>query len=264
VRNKNIIEEKRESMPDPTLPTFNHASMPSSTNVSMQMHKDARRAFVRNRSFIVIWRVLIVVAALIGIVFISQNISGFAIKLGYFTIQSNIMVIMCIGYAILATLRKMSGPVPLIKSAVTIYMIITGLVFNLILAQTPGNTAANGIDFIVPVIGGKLSNDLLHILTPIMVALDWLLFDVHGRLQWKYSVQWLTYPLVYVVFILIRGALFTGPFVSPNFHYPYPFLDVDQLGYGGVALNIVIYGIAFLLLGLGFVALDRMLARFNR
>ena len=78
-------------------------------------------------------------------------------------------------------------------------------------------------------------------------------------------MRWLTYPLGYLAFVLIRGLLVHGPFVYPNLHYPYPFLNVDKIGYSGIALNTVIYGVAFWLIGLVFVVLDRsVLIRFRQ
>ena len=49
----------------------------------------------------------------------------------------------------------------------------------------------------------------------------------HGPdLRWKDAVAWLAYPGVYLVYILARGAV--------SGLYPYPFVDVNVLGYAGV------------------------------
>jgi hypothetical protein len=245
-------------MSDPTLPVFDSSSITQPTDASMQT---SRRAIVSSRLFIVVWRVLIVLAALIGIVLDSNSINGFINRLVFFTIQSNLMLMVCIGYAAWTTLRKTPGPGPVLKGAITVYILITGLVFNLILAKSLGPPPAGSIS--VPLIGGTLNNDLLHIITPIMALVDWLLFDIHGRLRWGNALLWLTYPLAYLAFVLVRGVLVSGPFLFPYVHYPYSFLDVDYIGYGGVALDAVIYGIAFWLIGLVFVLLDRTLARLN-
>ena len=55
----------------------------------------------------------------------------------------------------------------------------------------------------------------------------WLLFAPRTGLRWKDAVGWLAYPGVYLVYILARGAV--------SGLYPYPFVDVKVLGYGGVA-----------------------------
>jgi hypothetical protein len=58
------------------------------------------------------------------------------------------------------------------------------------------------------------------------------------------------------VFTLIRGAI--------AHWYPYPFIDVTQLGYGGVAVNCL--WVALLMLGLaaGATVLDDRLPRPGR
>jgi hypothetical protein len=264
-KKQNIPEKKREHMPDPSPSAFDHTSIAPSTNASTQTNEDTGRAIVSNRLLVVVWRILIIVASLTGIVLGSKNISDFVARLLYFTIQSNLILVVCIGYAAWATLRNGAGPSPLLKGAATVYISITGLVYNLILAKALAASPLPPGTIIVPFIGGTLSNDLVHIIAPLMAVIDWLLFDIHGRLRWQYPLRWLVYPLAYLAFVLIRGLLVHGPFVYPNLHYPYPFLNVDTIGYSGVALNTVIYGVAFWLIGLVFVVVDRpILARFSR
>ncbi|MBA2392134.1 MAG: Pr6Pr family membrane protein [Ktedonobacteraceae bacterium] len=245
-------------MPDP-------ASSVLQANTSTHKQADPGRAIVSNRQIIVVWRVLIIIVSLTGVVTGSKSIGDFLAKLLYFTIQSNLILVACIGYAVWATLRNIAGPSPLLKGAATVYISITALVYNLILARALAGSPLPAGSIVVPIIGGTLSNDLVHIIAPLMAVLDWLLFDVHGRLHWRYPVRWLAYPLAYLAFVLIRGLFVHGPFVYPNLHYPYPFLNVDKIGYSGVALNTLIYGFAFWLIGLAFVVLDRTtLARFSR
>ena len=67
------------------------------------------------------------------------------------------------------------------------------------------------------------------------------------------KVVWLSlgFPIVWVAFTLIRGAIYPW--------YPYPFIDVSQLGYARAALNCV--WVALLMLGVAAAALaiDRRL-----
>ena len=193
----------------------------------------------------------------------SKSIGDFFAKLLYFTIQSNLILIVGIGYALWATVRNTTGPTPILKGAITVYITITCLVYNLILAKSLGSSPLPAGTIMVPLLGGTLSNDLVHVIAPVMAILDWVLFDAHGNLSWRYPLQWLTYPLTYLAFVLMRGVLITGPFLYPNLHYPYPFLNVDKIGYSGIALNTLIYGIAFWLIGVAFVILDRTLVRIN-
>ena len=60
---------------------------------------------------------------------------------------------------------------------------------------------------------------------------------------------WLVYPGVYLVYILTRGAV-TGL-------YPYPFVDVNVLGYAGVLAHAAVFLLVFLAMGLLVVAVGR-------
>ena len=63
---------------------------------------------------------------------------------------------------------------------------------------------------------------------------------------------WLLYPLIYLGFILSRGAL--------TRRYPYPFIDAGKLGYPLVLANATALVIAFLVLGLLVLAIGRWMS----
>ena len=75
----------------------------------------------------------------------------------------------------------------------------------------------------------------------------------HRRLRIRNAAYWLLYPVAYCAFTTVRGVL------SPGSDYPYGFVDVSELGYGGLLLNVLIYGVGFFVLGLALVGLDRLL-----
>jgi hypothetical protein len=95
---------------------------------------------------------------------------------------------------------------------------------------------------------GSIQNVLLHTVTPLLALLDWVLVRA-GRPPWRWAVGWLTYPLAYLAFVLVRGVI--------GHRYPYPFLDVGSLGYGAVAVVALALLVVFSLLGLLMVALGR-------
>ncbi|MET0254786.1 MAG: Pr6Pr family membrane protein [Luteibacter sp.] len=93
----------------------------------------------------------------------------------------------------------------------------------------------------------------LHYVVPFLFVVWWLALLPHGALVWSDALRWLAFPLAFLVWTLVRGA-----FVH---EYPYPFVDVDRLGYASVALNSLGVGVLFLALGVALVALDKALAR---
>jgi hypothetical protein len=214
---------------------------PSILKDTREREKETQGALLHNRFLIVTWRSMLIVACLVGIVLDSLSL-GFLPQLVYFTLQSNFFLVGYLGYALWTTARKTAEPPSALAGAAILYILITGLVFNLVLAKGP------------ILLSGSLSSILLHFCVPIMATLDWLLFLPHRRLHWRNALHWLIYPLAYLAFVLIRGLLISGPY-----RYPYFFVNVDQIGYGGVALNTLIFGIAFWLLGLLLIVLDRVL-----
>ena len=93
-----------------------------------------------------------------------------------------------------------------------------------------------------------VGNELVHTVVPVMAVIGWLMLGPRGLVSRR--VVWLSliFPACWLVFTLIRGAI--------AHWYPYPFIDVTQLGYGRAAVNCV--WVALLMLGLaaGATVLD--------
>lgn len=213
----------------------------------------SRPALIPNRIVTLVWRSVLLLVC-IAVLVINLSRSNFFANLVNFTQQSNFIVLVCMSYILWATFKNRSGLPAALKCAITVYITITFLVYNLILAGPPKlEPGVNpGLDIILPWSGNWLLSDLQHIVVPVLVILDWVLFDMHGSLRWRYALIWLSYPLGYFIFVLIRGV-----FVHA---YPYPFIDVNILGYGKVMINAGIYTVAFWLLGIAYVAGDYALS----
>lgn len=168
----------------------------------------------------------------------------------YFTVQSNLFLTAFFATLLVRTLRGGSGEgasLAAVKGAMTLYILITGTVFNLLLANpaSPFYQQQKESHY-------TWDSVLLHVVTPLMALLDWLVFGPRGALRPRHAALWLAYPLAYLVFALVRGAV-----VTSGTRYPYPFLDVAGSGYGQVSVNCLALASGFYLLGLGLVALDR-------
>jgi hypothetical protein len=59
-------------------------------------------------------------------------------------------------------------------------------------------------------------------------------------LAWRQLPFWLIYPFVYLLYLVVRGH-FSG-------FYPYPFMDIGELGWKSVGLNSLIMVGVFALL----------------
>ncbi len=161
----------------------------------------------------------------------------------FFTVLSNVSSVVVLAVAGVRGLLKPRQPQPYALSialaCVSTYMVVTGLVYNLLLRGVPlpqGTT--------VP-----WSNEVLHVVGPVVLLVD-LFVNVAARLPWKAIAAVLVFPIAWILYTLVRGPLVTNPVTQNPWWYPYPFLDPHLVGgYGGVAVYVV--GIA---VALGAVA----------
>jgi hypothetical protein len=91
-------------------------------------------------------------------------------------------------------------------------------------------------------------NECLHTILPVLSATYWVLFVPRFHLTLRQCLLWLIYPLAYLCITLWRGS--TSDF------YPYPFIDVGELGYPHVLLNATLLVLAFVTLMGVFIALN--------
>jgi hypothetical protein len=163
----------------------------------------------------------------------------------YFTNQSNLLLAVVMLWGGFGVLARRTEPPPWLFGAVTLFILITGLVAYLILDPAPPGEEVVAL--------GLTHDQLVHRLTPIAAFVHYLLMVPHRRLRVRNAAWWLLYPVAYCAFTTIRGI------VSPGSPYPYGFVDVSELGYGGLVLNVLIYGVGFFVLGLALVGIDRLL-----
>jgi hypothetical protein len=123
-----------------------------------------------------------------------------------------------------------------VATAVTIYIIVVGVVYQTILRN------------LIPLAGwNRLSDGILHAFMPLLMFGFWLTFISAKKIDVKTIPYWLIYPAVYLLYTLIRGSIVN--------YYPYPFVAVNKLGYGKVLLNSSMLVIFFLGLSFLFAAI---------
>jgi hypothetical protein len=90
-------------------------------------------------------------------------------------------------------------------------------------------------------------DSVLHRVMPIAVMGDWLVDPPRAAITFRRALVWLGFPLAWTAFTLIRGAI--------DGHYPYPFLDPANGGYGLVAVYCVgIFGLFVFIVWLAAIA----------
>lgn len=145
---------------------------------------------------------------------------------GFFTIESNIIAGLVFILSALAILVLGAQPKLLVflRGAATLYMMITGIVFAVLLA---------GLD--VELTAVPWDNIVLHYIIPLAIVIDWILDPPQVRIPFNVALIWFCFPILYLVYSLVRGGIVGW--------YPYPFLNPGTNGYGGViwvSLGIVL------------------------
>jgi hypothetical protein len=113
---------------------------------------------------------------------------------GYFTNQTSLvasLVLVATGATVLA-----GNPAPavlvIVRGIATSYLLVVALVYNVLV---PGTGSAP-----------PWVSVLLHVIFPLIVALDWLLIHDRPPLPWRRLWLLLPYPLIWLVVVLIRGS----------------------------------------------------------
>jgi hypothetical protein len=99
-------------------------------------------------------------------------------------------------------------------------------------------------------------DELLHSVIPVWFILSWCLFVPKQTLQWKNILPWLIYPALYCIYALILGAI--------SGFYPYPFIDVDALGYTKVIYNIAGMLMAFIVIAIILIGIAKLTKASNK
>jgi len=138
----------------------------------------------------------------------------------YFTIQSNLFVL---GTSIVLALQlRRNGPVwRVLRMDALLGIIITGLVYETILAPLVHLTGWA----LVATIG-------FHYIAPWATLIGWLVFGPRPRITWLTALAAFIWPVLWLVYTFVHGAITNW--------YPYPFLDVSEIGYADSIRNCLV------------------------
>jgi hypothetical protein len=160
----------------------------------------------------------------------------------FFTILTNILAAAALLVPLVAP-RSWLGEYlsrPSVRTVIAGYLIMVGTVYYLLLRDL---SHRQGFSLML--------EQTLHYVTPPLFVIDWTLFVPKRGVDWRVKYAALVFPLLYVVWTLVHGVL-TG-------WYPYPFLDVADLGYPRTLINVAGLIAIFLALEVALVAIGRRL-----
>ncbi len=137
---------------------------------------------------------------------------------------------------------------PTLKFCGVVMIMVTFLVYLILLGEPLTAKYWNSL--------GNLS---YHVVAPLMFIVDFFIFDRHRSVKILDPVKCTFMPLIYVVYILIYGAICRA--ADLNFEYPYFFLNVDKLGYGGVIGWVAILVLVFIAIGYLMFVYDKLVKK---
>lgn len=164
----------------------------------------------------------------------------------YFTVQSNLMVCGLLTYSNLRRIpifKKLKAPHPLLFGAVAMYIMATGVIYNVLLAASVESSGFN-----------TLILNINHSVTPILYLLVWITDHNDFRYPLKSPLYWIIYPITYAVFASVEGAV-TGKF-------RYFFLDFNNRPLSQYIFLMAVVIIFFIVLGYLLVLVNRKVTMF--
>lgn len=162
----------------------------------------------------------------------------------YFTLWSNILVAIVM-LMLFARPDRDSFWFRVFRLDSVLMIVVTGIIYNVVLAATAKN---QGLEV--------WTNFFLHVLTPLLTFVVWLIAGPRGWISWRVIAASLILPIIWLVFALVRGA-FIGA-------YPYGFLDVATYGYGAVLTNVAGIVVFAVVLCLIFWGVDWVIRRLSQ
>lgn len=151
----------------------------------------------------------------------------------FFTVLTNLVV--AVTMSAIPTGRRVS---PFVQGGVALAIMLVGAVYVTLLRGLQELTGP-----------ALLADTILHYVVPAATAIYWLAFAPKIGLNWRHPFVWSVYPLAYFGYALLRGSV--------DGRYPYPFMNLDELGTARTLLNGASIALAFIIAGQLMVALAR-------
>lgn len=163
----------------------------------------------------------------------------------YFTIESNLLVAASAWALWLRPGRGVRTVFRVVRLAGVVGITVTGLVYVVVLRP------------VVDLAGWwAVADALLHYVVPVMAVVGWAVYGPRRRTDRTVVLLVLAWPSAWFAWTLLHGAL--------SGFYPYPFVDVGDLGYGRVLLNAALVLVLLLAVSAVYVWVDGRLDAWRR
>lgn len=198
-----------------------------------------------------LYKIIIVIACGFGIYlnFKAFTVGGAVI---YYTVQSNIM---CFIFYLVTVILKIAGKLKknsnyyILKGMVTMAITVTMVVFQFVITDS-GMTAYAG---------NELASIMAHIVVPLLVMSDYVIFGEKGNLKRNYPFIWSATLVFYVIFDFVYVAL--GGRFGDGSIYPYLYMNIEVNGLLKVIISCITIFILFIGYGTIIQTIDQKLGK---
>ena len=198
-----------------------------------------------------IYKMIIVIVSGIGLYL---NFKFETVRMGilYFTNISNLLCFLYFLGVVIATIfhkLKKNDFYYMSKGMVTMAITLTYFVYNTVLTNSGTVSIFDN---------HQLETDLVHIVVPLLVMFDYIIFGTKGNLKKHYPYIWSSILIIYQLFITIYSSL-GGRFLNGD-RYPYFYMDTTKYGFSGAFIGSLIILVFYIGYGSIIQTLDNKLA----
>lgn len=160
---------------------------------------------------------------------------------GYFTIFTNLFIaLICtlpswgVKFRSLAWLDRLS-----VRGCAVTASLLVAIAYHFLLREL---WAPQGMQWIADII--------LHYVVPGGALAHWAIMRHPVVLPWTLPLRWCSYPFIFLGYAMVRGEILDS--------YPYPFIDVNAIGYPQAILNACALILGYSLLGFLVLWISRL------
>ncbi len=198
-----------------------------------------------------LYKIIIVIVCGFGIYL---NFKAFTVggAIIYYTVQSNVM---CFIFYLVTVILKIAGKLKknsnyyILKGMVTMAITVTMVVFQFVITDS-GMTAYAG---------NELASIMAHIVVPLLVMSDYVIFGEKGNLKRNYPFIWSATLVFYVIFDFVYVAL--GGRFGDGSIYPYLYMNIEVNGLLKVIISCITIFILFIGYGTIIQTIDQKLGK---
>lgn len=213
--------------------------------------------YINLKPIAVLWRILILVntvQSFYSFIDFSSGIENIRLLQHFYMLTSLFVIIY---YAVLDwwyiddVKKENTCLVPILKGMVTVTVLFTSVVSHFVINQGQ-----------IPIFETVTPDLQLKFLIPIMIFIDWLLFDKKGDYKVFFPLVWCLPALLYTAYVYISVDVLGTP-VGMSGVYPYSFFDHTTNGIAQTVMVLAVLAIVNIAIGYIIFGLDKLLVKLS-